>query len=31
MTDIEVVDNELKSIILDNSEKLETQDLIVAV
>ena len=31
MTDIEVVDNELKSITLNNETKLETGDLIVAV
>ena len=31
MTDIEVVDNKLKSITLDNKTKLETEDLIVAV
>jgi hypothetical protein len=31
MTNIEVVDNELKSITLNNNEKLETGDLIVAV
>ena len=31
MSDIEVVGNKLKSIILDNKEKLETEDLIIAV
>jgi len=31
MTDLEIADNKLRSIILDNNEKLETEDLIVAI
>jgi uncharacterized FAD-dependent dehydrogenase len=31
MTDIKVVDNKLKSIILDNKIELETDDLVVAI
>jgi hypothetical protein len=31
MTDIEVIDNKLKSITINGNEKLETEELIIAI